>query len=177
MSDKVTNSSNHWSNNCPQACYHHPYQDMDQLITFNEAVGFLKNPPTLAPCPAFANILALCKHINTALMQLVCPQSQIHGWAGLTIEPNMNALLKAVPFAIPINPGNKPIYTQFATPSHMKMADSIFLHNKNYYLSYKNINRACFKMLDENVQPQYKVLNVTTMTGWNATMSIRLILE
>jgi hypothetical protein len=32
-------------------------------------------------------------------------------------------------------------------------------------------------MLDENVQPQYKVLNVTTMTGWNATMSIRLILE
>jgi hypothetical protein len=110
-------------------------------------------------------------------MQLVCPQSQIHRWAGLAMEPNMYALLKAVPFAIPINPGNTPIYTQFATPSHMKMADAIFLRNKNHYLSYKNINRACFKMLDENVQPQYKVSNVTAMTGWNATMSVRSILE
>ncbi len=79
MSDKLINSSNHWSNDRPQACNHHPYQDMDQLITFNEAAGFLKNPPTLAPCPDFAKIQALRKHINTALMQLVCPQSQIHG--------------------------------------------------------------------------------------------------
>jgi hypothetical protein len=110
-------------------------------------------------------------------MQLVCLQSQIHGWAGLVMEPNMYALLEAVPFAIPINPGNMPIYTQFATPSHMKMADAIFLRNKNYYLSYKNINRTCFKMLDENVQLQYKVSNMTTMMGWNATMSIRLILK
>jgi hypothetical protein len=93
------------------------------------------------------------------------------------MELNMYALLKAVPFAILVNPGNTPIYMQFATPSHMKMADAIFLCNKNYYLSYKNINRACFKMLDENVQPRYKVLNVTTITGWNAIMSIRSILE
>jgi hypothetical protein len=127
---------------------------MDHLITFNKATGFLKNPPTLVPCPDFAKIRALCKRINTALMQLVCPQSQIQGWAGLATEPNMYTLLKAVPFAIPINPGNMPIYTQFATPLHMKMADAIFLRNKNYYLSYKNINCACFKMLDENVQPQ-----------------------
>jgi hypothetical protein len=84
-------------------------------------------------------------------MQLVCPQSQIHGWAGLAMEPNIYALLKAVPFAIPMNPGNTPIYTQFTTPSHMKMADTIFLRNKNYYLFYKNINRACFKMLHENI--------------------------
>ncbi len=89
----------------------------------------------------------------------------------------MYALLKAVPFAIPINPGDTPIYMQFTTPSHMKMADAIFLRNKNYYLAYKNINRVCFKMLDENVQPQYKVSNVTTMTGWNATMTIRAILK
>jgi hypothetical protein len=150
---------------------------MDQLITFDEVAGFLKNTPTLAPRPDFAKIQALHKHINTVLMQLVCPQSQIHRWAGLAMEPNMYALIEAVPFAIPINPGDMPIYTQFATPSHMKMADAIFLHNKNYYLSYKNINRACFKMLDENVQPQYKVSNVTTMTGWNATMSVRSILE
>jgi hypothetical protein len=59
----------------------------------------------------------------------------------------------------------------------MKMADAIFLRNKNYYLPYKNINRACFKMLDENIYPHYKVLNVTTMMGWNATMSVRSTLE
>jgi hypothetical protein len=130
ISNEVTNSSNHWSNDRPQACDHHPYQDMDQLITFNEAAAeFLKNHPTLAPCSDFAKIRALCKHINTALMQLVCPQSQIQGWAGLAMEPNMYALLKAVPFAIPINPGDTPVYMQFATPSHIKMADAIFLHN------------------------------------------------
>jgi len=89
----------------------------------------------------------------------------------------MYALLEAVPFAIPINPGDTLVYTQFATPSHIKISDAIFLCNKNYYLSYKNINCTCFKMLDENVQLQYKVSNVTTMMGWNATMSIRSILE
>ncbi len=150
---------------------------MDQLIKFNEAAGFLKNHPTLAPRPDFAKNPSTLQHINTALMRLVCPQSQIHGWAGLAMEPNMYALIKAVPFAIPINPGNTPIYTQFTTPSHMKMADAIFLCNKNYYLSYKNINRTCFKMLDENLQLQFKVSNVTTMMGWNATMTVRLILE
>jgi hypothetical protein len=48
---------------------------MDQLITFNEAVGFLKNPQMLAPRLDFTKIQALCKHINTVLMQLVCLQS------------------------------------------------------------------------------------------------------
>ncbi len=110
-------------------------------------------------------------------MQQVCPQSQIQEWAGLMMEPNMYSLLEAVPFTIPINPGNTPIYMQFATPVHIKMADAIFLRNKNYYLSYKNINHVCLKMLDENIQPQYKMLNVNTMTGWNATMSVQMILE
>jgi hypothetical protein len=66
-SNKVTNSSNHWSNNPPQACNHHTYQDMDQLITFNEAARFLKNPPTLAPCPDFAkNLSTLQTHKHSA---------------------------------------------------------------------------------------------------------------
>jgi hypothetical protein len=53
-------------------------------------------------------------------MQLVCPQSQIHGWAGLAMELNMHALLEEVLFAISIKPGNMPIYTQFATPLHIE---------------------------------------------------------
>jgi hypothetical protein len=59
----------------------------------------------------------------------------------------------------------------------MKMADAIFLQNKNYFLSCKNINRACFKMLDKNIQLQYKVSNVTNMTGWNSTMGVCMILK
>jgi hypothetical protein len=100
---------------------------MDQLITFDEVAGFLKNPPTLAPRPDFAKIRALCKHINAALMH-VCRQSQIQGWAGLAMEPNMYALLEAAPFAIPINPGNTPVYTQFAMT----------------YPSYREV-RGCYK--------------------------------
>ncbi len=150
---------------------------MDQLITFDEAVGFLKNPPMLAPRPDFSKIRALRKHMTMALMQLVCPQSQIQGWAGLAMNPKMYQLLEANAFFIPNNPGDTVVYTQWATPAQMKMADVIFLRNKNYFLSYKNIHRTCFKMLDKSIQPQYKVSNMNTMTGWNATMSICTILE
>jgi hypothetical protein len=39
-----------------------------------------------------------------------------------------------------------------------------------------NINRACFHMLDDYVPIQFKVSNVPTLTGWNASMSIQEIL-
>jgi hypothetical protein len=44
------------------------------------------------------------------------------------------------------------------------------------FLSYMNINRACFRMLDDSVPIQFKVSNVSTLTGWNASMSIQEIL-
>jgi hypothetical protein len=55
---------------------------MDSLITYKEAAEFLKNPPTMLPWPDFAKLRALRKHMTQALKQLVCPQSQIHGWTG-----------------------------------------------------------------------------------------------
>ena len=36
----------------------------------------------------------------------------------------------------------------------------------------RNIQRACFHMLDELVSDQFKVSNIPTLTGWNASMSI-----
>ncbi len=48
---------------------------MDAIIDYDKAVGSLKNPPWLEPCPNFTNILALQKHIVQALVQLSCPQS------------------------------------------------------------------------------------------------------
>jgi hypothetical protein len=56
---------------------------MDHLIEYEEVAEFLKNPPTLSPCPDFAKLRAMRKHMVKALKQLVCPQSAIHGWLGL----------------------------------------------------------------------------------------------
>jgi hypothetical protein len=57
------------------------------------------------------------------------------------------------------------------------MVDATFERDKNYFVSYKNIKRACFRMLDELVPNQYKVLNTPALIGWNATMSIQFILN
>jgi hypothetical protein len=43
---------------------------MNQLITYNEAAGFLKNPPAMLLRPNFAKIRALRKHITQMLKQL-----------------------------------------------------------------------------------------------------------
>jgi hypothetical protein len=58
----------------------------------------------------------------------------------------------------------------------MKTIAVTFKLNKNYFLSYTNITRACFRMLDANVSAQFKVSNNANLTGWNSTMSIMDIL-
>jgi hypothetical protein len=50
---------------------------MDTVIDYDEAAGFLKNPPSLEPRPNFIYIRALQKHIMQGLVQLSCPQSTI----------------------------------------------------------------------------------------------------
>ncbi len=100
---------------------------MDHLITYKEAVGFIKNPPSLAPRPDFAKIWALQKYYITGLKQLTCPQSLIHGWAGLVMDPVMYALLEpTTPFTAVVDPGKYAVYANFATEAAMKMTDKIF---------------------------------------------------
>ncbi len=82
------------------------------------------------------------------------------------MDPGLYALIKPIPFA-PVNPGATPV---------MKMVDYAFKWNKNYFLSYMNINRSCFRMLDDSVPIQFKVSNVPTLMGWNTSMSIQEIL-
>ena len=62
-----------------------------------------------------------------ALKQLVCPQSPIHGWAGMVLSLMVYALLEPNPFAIPGNPGPVAVYPQFTLPAQIKQADAIFL--------------------------------------------------
>ena len=114
---------------------------MDHLITYKEAVVFLKNPPSLAPRPDFTRICALYKHIVTALKLLACPQSAIHRWAGLVMGPVMYALLKlTVPFIGVNDPVNFLVYANFTTKAAIKMTDKHFKCDENYYLSFVNIN-------------------------------------
>ncbi len=58
----------------------------------------------------------------------------------------------------------------------MKMMEYLFKQNKNCFLLFTNINRACFCMLDNTVPNQFKVSNQPNLTGWNALMSIQDIL-
>jgi hypothetical protein len=68
-------------------------------------------------------------------------------------------------------------YPQWAVPTTIKMIDATFLCDKNYFLLYKNIARACFHMFDTNIAAQFKVSNTPTLVGWNLTMSINEILD
>jgi hypothetical protein len=150
---------------------------MDTLITYDEVMGFLKNPPTLAPRPDFIRPCALCKHMNDALKQLACPQSAIHGWTSLVMDPIMYKLLEPIPFAIPINPGGIPNILHTSTTAMIKMLTLVFDRNKNYLNSYNNIHRTCFKMLNNSVPEEFKVSNNPALMGWNPTMSILDILS
>ncbi len=38
-------------------------------------------------------------------------------------------------------------------------------HDKNYWLSFVNINRVCFCMLNDNIADQFKVSNTPNMMG------------
>jgi hypothetical protein len=104
---------------------------MDSLITYKEAMEFKKNPPTMLPRPDFAKLRALRKHMTQALKQLVCPQSQIHGWTGLVMDPGLYALIEPAAFTVPVNPGAMPVYQNFAPPAMMKMVDYAIERNKN----------------------------------------------
>ncbi len=62
-------------------------------------------------------------------------------------------------------------------PAQIKTANAMFARAQNKRKSYKNIQRACFHMLDENIAGQFKVLNIPTLTGWNTSMSILEMLD
>jgi hypothetical protein len=150
---------------------------MDNIVSFDKVAGFLCNPPTVAPRPDFSKLCTLPQHIVKALKQIKFPQSFIHGWLGLTMAPAVYALLEPQPFIEPAGPSPGPVYALFPPPNTVKMANTAFERNKNYFLSYKNINQACFCMLNELVPNQFKVSNTLALIWWNASMSIQDILN
>ncbi len=94
---------------------------MNHLITYDEAARFIKNPSLLAPCPNFTKIWALCKHITQALKLQKCPQSMLHRWTGLAMDPTMYMLLNPTPFFAPPVPGHVPVYLPLPPQRQSKM--------------------------------------------------------
>ena len=176
---------------------------MDTLITFAEVVALLANPPTLAPRPNFSNLRALRRHMQRGLQRLSCPQSNILGWAGLVMSRAMYSLLTPTPFRLPNDPGPQAVYygprvpivdaqgdevlDADGNPTYVQVApldratqatiDARFVRSRNYWLSYQNIKRACFNMLDDNIDDAFKVSNSPTLRGWNQSMEIGEILD
>jgi hypothetical protein len=84
---------------------------MDATITYNEVAALVGvNIPSLEPRPNFKRIGTLRRHFECALQHLLCPQSLQHGWKGMMIARELYALLTAMLFRPPINPGNALIY-------------------------------------------------------------------
>ena len=152
---------------------------MNRIISFEEIHGALKNPPSLNPRPDFQKIRALREFIYNVLKHVSCPQSLIHGWAGLAMDPQMYALIEQNAFVMPPDPGDLPNYggQQFPSTVALKTADRIFEMGTNYYTSYMNINRALFRMLDDSIDNNFKVSNDPNLKGWNPTMSVQMILS
>ena len=78
---------------------------MDTVITFEEASLLLVNPPAIAPRPNFNNLRALRKWLEGGLKMLTHITAHVMGWAGLVMVPVLYALIEAIPFTAPTNPG------------------------------------------------------------------------
>ena len=90
---------------------------MDTLITFDEVVALLANPPTLDPHPNFANLRALRRHMQRALQRLSCPQRNILGWAGQSCHEPCTPSSPQLHFDSQMIPAHRPCTTAQGPPS------------------------------------------------------------
>jgi hypothetical protein len=162
---------------------------MDATITYDEVYAIVgTNIPSLEPLPNFERIRKLRRHFENALQCLPCPQSVQHGWKGMVMAQNMYALLTTTPFRIPTTLGDTPTYLRAVltgepadnsplTGTEQATIDSTFAHRKHYFLSMRNIERACFTALDSSVNDAFKLSNLAGIRGWHAGMTTVTILD
>jgi hypothetical protein len=55
--------------------------------------------------------------------------------------------------------------------------DSHFIRARNYYLSYMNIQRTVYIVLDDKIDNSFKVSNDPALVGWNPAMELRMIFD
>jgi len=176
---------------------------MNFLITHDEAVALVANPPTLAPHPKLTNLHALRCNLQHTLQHLVNPQNNVLGWSGLVMSQPMYQMLSTSPFHLPSDPGPQAIYYWARVPildvngdpeldatgsptyvpvpaldrATQAMIDADFVLRQNYWHSYLNIKRACYNVLNETINDAFKFSPDPNLTGWNPSMEIIDILE
>jgi hypothetical protein len=94
----------------------------------------------LAPRPNFFRLRVFRRFIVDVMKQIPHPGYPQHGWAGMVLQPAIFALINAIPFTPPPNPGLIATYHQYALPPEIRMADSQFKIDKNLYKTYLNIH-------------------------------------
>jgi hypothetical protein len=70
------------------------------------------------------------------------------------MDPATYLLLDGPLSIVTVDPGAVAMYPQWAAPMTIKKMDGMFLCDKNYFLSYKNIASSCFCMFDANIPVQ-----------------------
>jgi hypothetical protein len=102
----------------------------------------------------------------------------------------MYQMLSTSPFRLPTDPGPQAVYYGLdanGNPRYVAVPaldramqasiDANFGREQNYWLSYKNIKRACYNVLNETIDDAFKFSPNPNLTGWNPSMEIIEIME
>jgi len=115
----------------------------------------------------------------------------------------MYQMLSTSPFRLPTDPGRQAVYYRTRTPildasgvpeldtngnpryvavpdldrATQASIDANFIRERNYWLSYKNIKRACYNVLDETINDAFMFSPDPNLTEWNPSMVIIEIME
>jgi hypothetical protein len=96
----------------------------------------------------------------------------------------MYGLLTVNAFRLPNNPGSAADYTRAdpndCTPlirTEQAFVDAAFVRERHYFLTYQNIERACFNALDGSINNAFKVSNDPAFCRWHIDMSTCKILD
>jgi hypothetical protein len=106
----------------------------------------------------------------------------------MVMARELYTLLMAMPFHLPIKPGNAPIYicpvvtgkpVNNAPLTHTEQAtiNTRFKRLKHYFMLMQNIEHACFTALNAIVNDAFKVSNMVNGCGWHAGMRVIYILD
>jgi hypothetical protein len=115
----------------------------------------------------------------------------------------MYQMISTSPFRLPTDPGPQAVYYGARVPilnssgnpvndvtgnptyvpvpaldrATQASINTYFVREQNYWLSYKNIKRACYNVLDETIDDAFKFSPDPNLTGWNPSMEIIDIME
>jgi hypothetical protein len=106
----------------------------------------------------------------------------------MVMARELYALLTPMPLCLPNNLGDavvyvcpvvarQPVDATLLTRTEQASIDTCFARVKHYFLSMRNIERACFTALNASINDAFKVSNDPTIQGWHFGMQVINILD